>query len=161
LVCQALNHTNRRVDLRYPELVESKQSEKGQCEIQLLNGLLVDTNIVDLIGQVLLGLEQEDCTLLELNSDCLGCGHIHNLRLGNFFPKELCVLEKQLDVVLLESYSLDLLVELLGNLEAVDDESLSILICELGILRLLHVQGCSENQDRADGVFQLQVDLSW
>lgn len=119
----------------------------------------MDTNVEDLVGDVLLRLQEEGAALLKFQLQRLHRFHISDGALGNFLPKQFCVVKKKLNVKLLVADDLNLLIELFSQLEALHDKGLSVLAEQLGVLGELDREGGLEDQNCAYRKLKSQVDL--
>ena len=97
----------------------------------------MNSDVEDLIGEVLLAFEEECGALLQLNLESCHGVHISDCRLRDLFPKELGVVEQECNMCLLKATDLHLLVELLGLRKTLHDVSLTIFPRQLRVLREL------------------------
>ena len=71
VLSSSLDHTNCCVDLSDAQFDKTKQAKDGKTDLKLLDRLLMDTNVEDLVCDVLLSFEEKSRSLLKLDFECL------------------------------------------------------------------------------------------
>ena len=66
-LASVFDHTNGSVHLSYPQLGNTQQAQDWKADIELPDRLLMNSDVEDLIGEVLLALEEECGALLQLD----------------------------------------------------------------------------------------------